>query len=81
MRDFGVPGKLADAFGVLLPLAELAIAIAFIVPLTAWWGAVGALCDRLFTLPRRFTRGPDSIRSSHVGLVELRRGRTSTRPG
>ena len=43
MRDFGVPAKLADAFGVLLPLAELAIAIALIVPLTAWWGAVGAL--------------------------------------
>jgi peroxiredoxin/uncharacterized membrane protein YphA (DoxX/SURF4 family) len=43
MRDFGVPGKLADIFGVLLPLAELAIAIALIVPLTAWWGAIAAL--------------------------------------
>ena len=43
MRDFGVPGKLADAFGLLLPLAELAVAIALILPLTAWFGAVGAL--------------------------------------
>ena len=43
MRGFGVPGRVADAFGVLLPLAELAIAIALIVPLTAWWGAVSAL--------------------------------------
>src|SRR5205823_8290613 len=43
MRGFGVPGKLADVFGLLLPLAELAIAMALIVPLTAWWGAVGAL--------------------------------------
>ncbi len=43
MHGFGVTGKLGDAFGVLLPLAELAIAIALIVPLTAWWGAVGAL--------------------------------------
>jgi len=43
MRGFGVPGKLADAFGLLLPLAELAIVVALIVPLTAWWGAVAAL--------------------------------------
>src|SRR5437773_4386179 len=43
MRGFGVPNKLADAFGLLLPLTELAIAIALVVPLTAWWGVVGAL--------------------------------------
>src|SRR6266850_314380 len=43
MRGFGVPGKLADAFGLLLPLAEIAIAIALIVPLTAWWAAIAAL--------------------------------------
>jgi peroxiredoxin/uncharacterized membrane protein YphA (DoxX/SURF4 family) len=42
MRDFGVPGKLADLFGLLLPLAELATAVALIVPVTAWWGAVAA---------------------------------------
>jgi peroxiredoxin/uncharacterized membrane protein YphA (DoxX/SURF4 family) len=43
MRDFGVPDKLADAFGLLLPLAELAVAVALVLPLTAWWGAIGAL--------------------------------------
>jgi peroxiredoxin/uncharacterized membrane protein YphA (DoxX/SURF4 family) len=42
MRDFGVPAKLADVFGVLLPLVELATAVALVVPLTAWWGAVAA---------------------------------------
>ncbi len=43
MRDFGVPAKLADIFGVLLPLVELATAAALVVPLTAWWAAVAAL--------------------------------------
>ena len=43
MRDFGVPGKLADIFGLLLPVAELAIAIALLIPITVWWGAIGAL--------------------------------------
>ena len=42
MRDFGVPGKLADLFGLLLPLAELATAVALVVPLTSWLGAVAA---------------------------------------
>jgi peroxiredoxin/uncharacterized membrane protein YphA (DoxX/SURF4 family) len=43
MRDFGVPAKLADVFGLLLPLAELAVAVALVVPLTGWWAAVAAL--------------------------------------
>src|SRR5260370_32798504 len=43
MRDFGVPDKLADFFGLFLPLAELAVAVSLVVPLTGWWGAVGAL--------------------------------------
>src|SRR5215510_1371160 len=43
MRDFGVPSKLADVFGTLLPLAELAVAVALVVPMTAWWGGVAAL--------------------------------------
>jgi len=43
MRDFGVTSKLADVFGVFLPLAELAVAVALIFPLTVWWGAIGAL--------------------------------------
>src|SRR5438270_2171850 len=43
LRDFGVPARLADPFGLLLPLAELAVAGALLFPATAWWGALGAL--------------------------------------
>ncbi len=43
MRDFGVPARLAGPFGVLLPLAELGVAVALVPTATAWWGAVGAL--------------------------------------
>jgi thiol-disulfide isomerase/thioredoxin/uncharacterized membrane protein YphA (DoxX/SURF4 family) len=41
--DFGVPSVLAAPLGVLLPLAELAVAFALIPAATATWGAVGAL--------------------------------------
>jgi peroxiredoxin len=41
--DFGVPSAVAGALGVLLPLAELALAIALIPASTALWGAVGTL--------------------------------------
>jgi peroxiredoxin len=43
LRDFGVPAKLSTPLGVLLPLAELAVAVALLFPATAWWGAMGAL--------------------------------------
>jgi peroxiredoxin/uncharacterized membrane protein YphA (DoxX/SURF4 family) len=43
MRDFGVPARLATPLGALLPLAELAVAIALVPRTTAWWGALGAL--------------------------------------
>src|SRR5205085_4039775 len=43
LRDFGVPALLAAPFGLLLPLAELAVAIALIPTVSAWWGALGAL--------------------------------------
>jgi len=43
LADFGVPAPLATPLGVLLPLAELAVAAVLIPPATAWWGAVGAL--------------------------------------
>jgi peroxiredoxin/uncharacterized membrane protein YphA (DoxX/SURF4 family) len=41
--DFGVPTALAAPLGVLLPLAELAVAVALVPAATAWWGAAGAL--------------------------------------
>jgi len=43
LRDFGVPAKLSTPFGVLLPLAELAVAVGLIPTVSAWWGALGAL--------------------------------------
>src|SRR6266852_6237708 len=43
LRDFGVPAVLANPFGVLLPLAEIAVAVALIPTASAWWGALGAL--------------------------------------
>ncbi len=43
MRDFGLPNALAAPFGILLPLAELVVAIALLIPVVAWWGALGAL--------------------------------------
>jgi thiol-disulfide isomerase/thioredoxin len=43
VTDFGVPAALAAPLGILLPLAELAMAAALIPTATAFWGAVGAL--------------------------------------
>ena len=34
---------MTSPFGVLLPLAELAVAITLLPAATAWWGAIGAL--------------------------------------
>src|SRR3712207_7952948 len=41
--DFGLPALLATPLGILLPLAELAVAAALIPASTAWWGALGAV--------------------------------------
>src|SRR5215217_821858 len=41
--DFGVPSALAAPLGLLLPLAELAVAASLLAASTAWWGALGAL--------------------------------------
>src|SRR5260370_3196019 len=43
LRDFGVPALLANPLGVLLPLVELAVAVALIPVIAGWWGAIGAL--------------------------------------
>jgi methylamine dehydrogenase accessory protein MauD len=40
---FGVPAALAAPLGILLPLAELAVAAALVPAVTAWQGAAGAL--------------------------------------
>src|SRR5436305_13543076 len=43
LLDFGVPARLATPGGLLLPLAELAVAVALLPLASAWWAAVGAL--------------------------------------
>ena len=43
VRDFGVPERLAPAAGLLLPIAELVVAVALLPAVTARWGALGAL--------------------------------------
>src|SRR3954469_18673670 len=43
LLDFGVPRVLAPVLGVLLPLAELAVAVALLPLASAWYGALGAL--------------------------------------
>src|SRR5947207_6420697 len=43
LRDFGVPAVLATPLGALLPLAELAVAVALLPAASVWWGALGAL--------------------------------------
>jgi peroxiredoxin/uncharacterized membrane protein YphA (DoxX/SURF4 family) len=43
MISFGVPESLATPFGLLLPIVEIAVAIALIPLATAWFGGIGAL--------------------------------------
>jgi len=43
MLDFGVPGPVAPALALVLPLAELGAGLALLPGATAWWGAVAAL--------------------------------------
>ena len=43
MVDFGVPKSLAGAFGLLLPIAEIMVAIALLPRALAWWGGIAAL--------------------------------------
>ena len=41
LKDFGVPENLAKPFSILLPAAEIFIAILLLPATTAWFGAVG----------------------------------------
>ncbi|HEY7032127.1 MAG TPA: redoxin domain-containing protein [Thermomicrobiales bacterium] len=42
LEGFGVPKAAAQPVSVLLPLAEIAVAILLLPTATAWWGAIGA---------------------------------------
>src|SRR5215212_2255168 len=41
--EFGLPAGLASPLALLLPLAELGVAVALIPASSAWWGAMGGL--------------------------------------
>ena len=41
--DFGLPPTIAPVLGLILPISELALAVALLPSRTAWWAAVGAL--------------------------------------
>ena len=43
LHDFGLPWRLAQAFGLLLSLGEILVAVALIPLVSAWYGACGAL--------------------------------------
>jgi peroxiredoxin/uncharacterized membrane protein YphA (DoxX/SURF4 family) len=43
IRDFGVPTGLADVAGILLPVAELGVAVALVLRPSAQWAGVAAL--------------------------------------
>src|SRR5687767_8268074 len=39
---FGIPAAAAQPMAVLLPLAEIAVAVLLLPKGTAWWGGIGA---------------------------------------
>jgi peroxiredoxin/uncharacterized membrane protein YphA (DoxX/SURF4 family) len=43
IRDLGLPGRLASLGRVVLPFAELGVAVALLPEVSAWWGSLGAL--------------------------------------
>ena len=43
LSDFGMPALFVSPLGVLLPLAELTIAVALVPTIAAWWASLGAL--------------------------------------
>jgi uncharacterized membrane protein YphA (DoxX/SURF4 family)/peroxiredoxin len=81
LADFGMPTRSLRSLGFLLPLAELAIAVALLVQPTARWGALGAvvlLLSFVAAIARAMARGeaPDchcfgQISSSPAGPTTL----------
>ena len=60
VREFGVPKSLGGSVATLLPIAELAVAVALLVPQSARWGALGAvalLAAFIAVMARSMARG------------------------
>ena len=51
VADFGVPVALAAPLGILLPLAELAVAATLIPTSTAFWALLELWCSCSYSLP------------------------------
>src|ERR1700724_856991 len=43
LNDFGLPQALAKPMGRVLPLGEIALAVALVLQTWAWWAALGTL--------------------------------------
>jgi uncharacterized membrane protein YphA (DoxX/SURF4 family) len=43
LRDLGVPARLVSLLGVAVPVVELGVAAALVLPGAAWWGAAAAV--------------------------------------
>lgn len=43
LLDFGLPPLISSPFSIVLPLAEITVAIALLLVGSAWWGAIGAI--------------------------------------
>jgi len=86
MLDFGAPRAMAPLLSFLLPLAELACAVALIPASSAWWGAAGVLALLLLFIAAiafNMARGrrPDchcfgQLHSAPVGWTTLARNAT-----
>jgi peroxiredoxin/uncharacterized membrane protein YphA (DoxX/SURF4 family) len=60
LTGFGVPTRLAPPLALLLPVVELAVAVALLPLASAWWGAAGAfglLCLFLAAIAISLARG------------------------
>jgi len=60
LRDFGVPDRLTPAFAVAVPVAELGVAAALVLPVVAWWAALAGvvlLATFMAVIGRSLARG------------------------
>lgn len=78
VESFGVPSRLAPAAAVLLPLAELAVAVALVPSATARWGALAAIALLLafsVAIVRVLRRGTAVDCNCFGGLAQTEVGR------
>jgi uncharacterized membrane protein YphA (DoxX/SURF4 family)/thiol-disulfide isomerase/thioredoxin len=60
LREFGVPGRLVAPVGMAVPVVEVVVAVALLLPGTGWWAAVvatGLLVGFTAVVARTLARG------------------------